>query len=124
MADPFLLSHEVEPLLYDIGGPRSPVAIRDQIVRARYLVERLIRERVVATDSQILVVGAGVAGVATTIDAANNGLRPVLIDALPTSFHLQSGSISRWIDPTQYDWPQPHWSGSGRGQQAVARRSH
>lgn len=109
MADPFLLAHEVEPLLFDIGGPRAPIAIRDQMVRARYLIERLRHAGLVARGSHVLIVGAGAAGVTAALDAVSHGLLVTLIDALPLPFQLQARCRTRWIDPTQYDWPQPHW---------------
>src|SRR5438445_4136633 len=104
MADPFLLTHLVRPLLFDIGGVLSPISIRDQMIRGRMVVDRAVEERLLrGEDRRLLAIGAGAAGVTAAIRAAQHGIQTVLIDVAIAPFLRQAGCRSRWVDPTQYD---------------------
>ena len=107
MADPFLQGHLARTRIFDLGR-RTPVSIRDQLLRADYLVERLVTSRYLHSKAHVLVIGAGVAGVSTAIYAARQGATVVLIVARPHPITLQSGCRTRWVDPSQYDWPAEH----------------
>lgn len=101
----FRLEHGVYRL-----GQFSPVSIRDQIVRATYLVEHLVASTELAESTRLLVVGAGAAGVVAAVMASRLGVRHVtLVERAGTVMPLQSQSQSRWLDPVQYDWPASHW---------------
>ena len=110
MADPFLLAHIVHPLFFDIGGRLSPISIRDQMIRGRLVVDRAWEERLIGPSRDLLVIGAGAAGGTAAIRAAQRGVRTTLIDAAPAPFLRQALCCSRWVDPTQYDWPLDHWA--------------
>jgi len=56
----------------------------------------------------MLVVGAGVAGVSAAMLAASQGIRTLLIEKEDVPFFRQASS-QREIDPTEFDWPAPHW---------------
>lgn len=113
MADPFLLAHLVRPLFFDIGGALSPVSIRDQMIRGRMIVDRSVEAGLLGTGrSPLLVIGAGAAGATAAIRAAQRGIRTVLIEINPAPFLRQGGCQSRWVNPTQYDWPVGHWTQS------------
>lgn len=112
MIDPFLLAHEVAPLCFEIGGILSPVSIRDQMIRGRWIVDRAMEAGLIASGEKLLVVGAGAAGVTAAIEAASRGISVTLIDTAPAPFLRQAGCSSRWVDPTQYDWPVDHWANS------------
>jgi hypothetical protein len=102
----------LEPLLFDISG-RAPISIRDQILRGRYLVHGLSRLKLLGPGSKLLVVGAGVAGVTTVLEALRRGDGDViLVDRKPIPFATQAQCTTRWIDPAQYDWPAPHFDRS------------
>ena len=110
MADPFLLAHRAEPLLFDISG-RAPISIRDQILRGHYLIRALHRTGGVGPGVRLLIVGAGAAGASAAIEAVKRGVQTVLVEAKPGPFLLQASCSTRWIDPAQYDFVAPHWAG-------------
>lgn len=91
-------------------GQFSPVSIRDQVVRATYLVEHLAASTELAQTTRLLVVGGGTAGVTAAVVASRLGVQQVmLVERAGTVMPLQSRSQSRWLDPVQYDWPASHW---------------
>lgn len=104
MSDPFLRAHKLSPRLYSLEG-RTPLSIRDQLVRAQTLIERLLLTQVLVPGSKLAVVGAGAAGATVAVIAARRGIMVNLIDSSPSTFSLQRICRSRWIDPVQYDWP-------------------
>ena len=111
MPDPFLLAHAVYPLTFELGGPLSPVSIRDQMLRGVLLAERAYEEGLIDTTSRrLLVAGAGAAGATAAIRAAQLGVETLLVDRAPAPFLRQAACATRWIDPAQYDWPVSHWS--------------
>jgi hypothetical protein len=116
MADPFLLAHQVGPRFFDLSGKLNPISIREQMVRARLLVERAKQANLIGPTSDLLVVGSGACGATAALHAADLGVPTVLIDRAAgvggaPAFPLQAGCMTRWIDPTQYDWPMDHWAG-------------
>lgn len=120
MTDPVLDAHRQAQFYYLISGP-SPISIRDQILRGITLVERLLECQEIGPNRPLLVIGAGAAGASAAIESASQGVRTVLLEAQLTPFLTQRHATSRWIDPTQYDWPLDHyhhaqlpWSGAHR----------
>jgi len=109
MADPFLLAHWCAPLQFTIAGPLTPVSIRDQMIRGRMFVDRAIEQTLLAPNQPLVVVGAGAAGVTAAMRAAQLQIPVTLVEASHQAFGRQKKSTSRWIDPTQYDWPADHW---------------
>lgn len=109
MADPFLSAHEIAPSCFDLTGRYLPASIRDQMLRAYFVVQRL-DERKRISGSRVLVVGIGACGVTAGIEAARLGSQVTMIDEAPRPFSAQRGISSRWVDPTQYDWPVSHWT--------------
>ncbi len=90
-------------------GRYLPASIRDQMLRAHFAIDRLNRRQSIAGRS-ILVIGAGACGVTAAIEAARLGARVTVIDKSRSPFSLQRRISSRWLDPTQYDWPAEHWT--------------
>ncbi len=109
MSDPFLLSHAVGPLQFSISGPLSPVSIRDQMIRGKMFADRAIEQHLISPARPLLVVGAGAGGVTAAIQAAQQNIPTTIIEASSQAFGRQRNCRSRWIDPTQYDWPVSHW---------------
>jgi hypothetical protein len=109
MKDPILAGLGIAPGWFQLGHPFSPIGIRDQILRAALLSERLWERRTVAEGSQVLVVGAGAAGVTVASHLADFGANVTLVEANDRPFGLQHASKTRWLDPAQYDWPAGHW---------------
>src|SRR5271156_537238 len=112
MADPFLLAHQIAESVFDIGGKLYPVSIRDQMVRGQSIIDRAVAAGFAATGRELLVIGAGAAGVIAALRAAAVGIRTHLIDGQPdppAPFARQRGCTSRWIDPHEYEWPADQW---------------
>lgn len=107
--DPFLLAHRIRPYVFEIGGAQSPGSIRDQMLRACMLVDRAVELKLLSNDRRLLVVGAGAAGASAAIRAAKAGIETTLIEKENQPFNVQAESHTRWISPTQYDWPAIHW---------------
>jgi hypothetical protein len=107
--DPFLLTHQVNDFLLDIGCRLSPVSIRDQMMRGYLAATRALNENKIGPDKPLLVVGAGAAGATAAIVAADNDVNTVLIDMAPAAFNKQLYCHTRFVCPTTYDWPAEHW---------------
>ena len=58
----------------------------------------------------MLVIGAGACGATAALRAADRGVPTLLIDREDHAFHPQIDCKTRWLDPTQYDWPLDHWN--------------
>jgi len=111
MSDPFLSAHQVYPHFFNLGGRISPISIRDQMLRGQTIVERALEAKLIGGEEPrpLLVVGAGAAGATAAIYAASKGVPTVLLDRDASPFTRQASCTTRWIDPTQYDWPVDHW---------------
>lgn len=107
MGDPFLYSHRHSSRVFTLAN-RTPLSIRDQLVRAHYVCDRLLGSPLLAPGADLLIVGAGAAGSTIAVLAARAGVNTVLIDASRSAFKLQRSCTSRWVDPVQYDWPLSH----------------
>lgn len=106
--------------LYELSGLRT-ASIRDQMLRAQLLVERLASNGPPATirsqipgappqdDANLLVIGGGAAGVNAALTALAVGIDVTLVEREEAPFVTQTGVDTRWIDPAEYDWPQPHF---------------
>lgn len=112
MGDPLVDAHCLIPGLYVLGWPLTPISIRDQMLRARWLIDRLFDDQKLKIGDTLLVVGAGIAGATGAIRAAQRGVNALLIEQSGGAFGLQARSNTRWIDPVQYDWPAGHWDQS------------
>ncbi len=109
MVDPFLHAHNVGPFHFDIGGVISPISIKDQMVRGQMIVDRAVEVGLIDQRYHLLVIGAGAAGVTAAIHASQTRNIPTtLVEMATAPFSRQRGCTSRWIDPTQYEWPLNH----------------
>ena len=98
-----LLSLKCKPRVFDLSSAQAHVSIRDQIVRGRLLARDLrAADRIC---KEVLVVGAGVAGVSFAVAAASLGVKVVVVDANHQPFALQHAKSSRWVGPFMYEWP-------------------
>lgn len=110
MSDVLLSSLRVSPgtdRIFEVAGLRT-ASIRDQMVRAHVLVERLFQKRQIGAGVDLLVVGGGAGGVTAAMTAGELGVKVMLCEA-KTHFFGRQAQSSRYVDPTEYDWPQPHW---------------
>jgi hypothetical protein len=82
------------------------------MVRAQVFVDDAVTARLIGTSPwrPFLVVGGGAAGAAAAIRAAVHHHVPTyLIERDSDAFNRQANCATRWIDPSQYDWPADHW---------------
>lgn len=112
MGDPFLRAHYVAPRVFNISGKLTPVSLKDQMIRARLFVDRAVESGEIssAPDRGLLIIGGGACGITTAIRAAQLGIAATVLERSPRLFGLQAGCATRWLDPSQYDWPLDHWS--------------
>jgi len=109
MNDSFLHLHRIDELQFSISGLIAPASIRDQIVRGKMFVDRARARGFISESRPLLVMGAGAGGMTATIAALRLGIRVTLIDRNLRAFGRQRKCLTRWIDPTQYDWPSVQW---------------
>jgi FAD binding domain len=109
MGSSFLEAHEAFRNFFWLGAGLAPISIRDQLVRGVSIIEHALEERVEEGD-RVLIVGAGAAGVSAALRAAEKGINCDLVDVLRGPFLVQARAGTRWVDPTQYDWPMDHWN--------------
>lgn len=110
MQDPFLLAHAVDNSckIFDLSN-RTPVSIKDQMIRANHLIFRMVKHGLFGVGSNILIIGAGVAGVTSAILAAGKGINVTLAEKDDQPFRFQREVKSRWINPVYHDWPMDHF---------------
>lgn len=105
--DQALSFHRVSRFRYELSGLRTG-SVRDQILRAHLLIERLLDDKELS-DAPLLVIGGGAAGVAAALTASRRGRDVTLIEKQANTFKAQRQVATRWLSPTEFDWPQPHW---------------
>lgn len=110
MADQALAFHRLSDRRYDLSRVRTG-NVRDQLLRSTLVVNALRGRALIGRGKlqSLLVFGAGAAGINAAILAAKQGVRVVVIEAMPHMFATVSGSWWRRVCPTEYDWPHEHW---------------
>ena len=113
----FLRAHEMMPYVYNIADVAYPVSIRDQMNRARWIIDKardhgFFGPKRKEKYRRLLVCGAGASGVTAALHAISLGIDTVLVEKSPITFQRQRLCRSRWIDPVQYDWSAEHWNRS------------
>ncbi|MGF6571631.1 hypothetical protein ABH945_003752 [Paraburkholderia sp. GAS333] len=102
--------HRVNTRMYDLTGLRTG-SVRDQFVRAISLIEGLfddVKELSIAKpDIGVLILGAGVSGVACAMVAAQRGIAVTVIEKKPKEFTTLTDARFRRVAPYEYDWPRP-----------------
>ncbi len=104
-----LLAYKVGPNLFDLSSQMHNVSMRDQMHRAVALAEALVEGKQFTqpnSSNQVLIVGAGVAGVSAGIVLARHGVEVLIIDSLSDApFALQRKVTNRYVGPYMYEWP-------------------
>ena len=101
-----LLAYKVGPNLFDLSSHLHHVSMRDQMHRAVALAEALVLGKQVKASQQVLIVGAGVAGVAAGIVLARHDIAALIIDVSNEApFALQRNVRERYVGPYMYEWP-------------------
>lgn len=107
--DQALSFHLVEPNTYELSGLRTG-SVRDQMIRAFMLVERLVIQDAINDTTPLLILGGGAAGITAGLTAIALGVQVDLVEQHPGVCQTQLGVRTRWLDPVEYDWPHAHWS--------------
>lgn len=110
MGEAVLALHRAGERMFELSRLRTG-SVRDQILRATLLVDALISRRWVRqgdVNHGLLVIGGGVAGCTAALRASSRRVHVTLLEPL-VPMHTQQSAANRWIDPVEYDWPQPHW---------------
>lgn len=102
-----LLAYKIGPNLFDLSSELHYVSLRDQMHRGVALAEALFAGRQFgASSNEVLIVGAGVAGVSAGIVLARHGVDVVMIDSSAAApFALQRNVSQRYVGPYMYEWP-------------------
>ena len=114
MADPIIAAHEAASRLFILSGP-APISIRDQLIRARLLIDRLNQvgrlpkvrpdQALQETHFGLVVIGGGGSGVSAALRAAELGVRTLLVEREKALFDVQRKGRTRKVCATQYNWP-------------------
>jgi hypothetical protein len=94
------------PHVYVVGCVEPRVTILAQQVRALNLVHALFSIGRLGAGKELVVVGAGFAGITAAVGAAVRGAFVTVLESRDSPLHLQRGGIDRWIHPNLYDWPR------------------
>jgi len=101
-----LLAYKVGPNLFDLSSNLHHVSMRDQMHRAVVLAEALVAGNQFEPRGQVLIVGAGVAGVVAGMVLARHNLDVQIVDNCARApFGLQRGVTTRYVGPYMYEWP-------------------
>lgn len=100
--------HRVAPRVYDLTGTRTG-SIRDQLLRASLVANCLIDTHEISSALELLVIGAGAAGMCAAMSAAYRGINVTVVERGSAPFITFFRACWRRVDPCEYDWPHPHF---------------
>lgn len=94
------------PQLYVLGCFAQYVTVYAQQVRAFNLVDALVGNGQLTNQSEVAVIGGGIAGLTAAAAAAVRGVRRAAVfEKLGNTMRIQRGTDKRFIHPHIYDWP-------------------
>lgn len=79
------------------------------MIRGFLISERLLAEKRITRNLPLLIVGAGAAGATAAVVAASHGVSTTLVDKEEQPFSRQLYCPTRFLSPTDYDWPSAQW---------------
>jgi hypothetical protein len=100
-----VLAYKVAPNMFDLSTGLSHVSLRDQVIRGATLVRDLIAAGLLTDKDELLIIGAGAAGVSAAQQAGTVGCRSLLLDTADAPFGLQANVKTRYVGPYLYEWP-------------------
>jgi hypothetical protein len=100
-----MLAYKVAPNMFDLSTGLSHVSLRDQLIRGVTLVRDLTAARLLTSGDELLIVGAGAAGVSAAQRAGAAGCRSLLLETEDAPFGLQANVKTRYVGPYMYEWP-------------------
>ncbi|MFY0527640.1 FAD-dependent oxidoreductase [Archangium gephyra] len=83
------------------------MTLYSQQVRALNLAFSLFEERRLSRGAEVLVIGAGAAGLTFAAGAAQLGARVTVLERLGQVLSTFRGNHTRWLHPHIYEWPRP-----------------
>ena len=98
-----LLANKCAARTFDISSGMVYASMRDQIVRAQLLIRDLKEHD--GRCRNLLIVGAGVAGLAAATSAKEHGFDVLVLESAATPFSLQKNVSTRFVGPFMYEWP-------------------
>lgn len=103
---------EPQRVVFDISGREQGrlIDVSTQLNVAREWVAKAATKKILGENDRLLIIGAGLAGLAAAREAHRRGVDVEIVDASGKSRTAGSlvGSL-RWIHPTMYEWPAPNW---------------
>lgn len=111
-----LLACKIAPRQFDLSYRFSCISLRDQIVRAQMLIRTLVEQSLVepkaaedSTDFQLLIVGAGAAGLAAAAEASKHEISFILIEKCEDApGGVLRSPAARYVSTAMYEWPHPN----------------
>jgi hypothetical protein len=100
-----VLAYKIAPNMFDLSTGLSHVSLRDQLIRGATLVRDLIAAGLLTDADELLIIGAGAAGVSAAQQASTVGCRSLLLDTADAPFGLQANVTTRYVGPYMYEWP-------------------
>lgn len=88
-----------------LGSTDKRVTFNTQQTRAFNLVWALFQEKIIKMESEVAVVGGGLAGMTAAAALNLKGCKVTLYHDKETLMNIQEGCIHRYIHPNIYDWP-------------------
>lgn len=90
---PILAPHRIDQYRHIyVARSHSPVAIRDQMVRACMMIDRAIEREIISDQRPLVIAGAGVAGASAALRAAAFGVHVTLVERSGVPFGTQRRS--------------------------------
>lgn len=99
------LALKVKQNVFDVSSWLRHVSIRDQVIRARLLVRDLVEANQLSDGDEVLIIGAGAAGLSLARACSLNGVRTTVIDKNNDILSLWKGVTERYVGPYMYEWP-------------------
>jgi hypothetical protein len=96
------------PYIFDLNQQGPDISIADQMRRGYRAILEAFDLGYIGPDRPLLVVGGGIAGLMAAMTAVKNRV-PTWIVEQKQLLSTQASCPSRYICPTQYDWPADHW---------------
>jgi hypothetical protein len=96
------------PHLFDLNRTGPAISIPDQMRRGYHAVLEGLGRSYIGSDKPLLVIGGGVAGLMAAMTAVEEGVETWVIEK-ERLLSTQASCSSRYVCPTQYDWPANYW---------------
>jgi formylglycine-generating enzyme required for sulfatase activity len=98
------------PGVYVLGCLDRRVTVYSQQVRALNLAAALLAGKKVKPGDEVVVVGAGAAGLTCAAGLQHLGAKVTVLEKDKEILSTFRGASQRWLHPGVYDWPMEGWS--------------